>query len=315
MIRAGWTLALAAALATSMAASAKPVEESDVVSGKVKLDPTKGYILVSGTQRQQGIFLRMPDDETRKKYEEDRQKAFAKAQRRYASDLAAWNAEVQNGQRGSTASEQPAMPKIETFSIDPIELRDAESFGPFFVYSKSQTVTYLNEVKPGTWIWYGPMFMGANGSAMGTCLCMGTVRFEVKPGVITDLGTSLQDAPHWDEDMDVARLKLKETNAKRVADGKEPLKAFAHGEVKYGLPASLQNWPSARAELYANPKLNNYFGADGLARGADPGSAVLSSRHHHRRANWPGDRQSDHCESRQNQEVSEVRQRHPARSG
>jgi hypothetical protein len=253
--------ALGLALLAPQTLQAKPVEEKNVISGKVRLDPAMGYILISGPERQNGVFLHVPDDETRKKYEEDRLKAFAKAQKRYASELATWKTHVKIAKdNGAIPMDKPEEPKLETFTIDPIELRDTESFGPFFVYSKGEAVTYLNAVKPGTWIWYGPLIMGANGVAMGVCHCMGTVRFEVKPGVITDLGTSLADAPRWETENDVARLLLKETNAKRAVAGKEPLKTLVGGQLKYGLPASLQSWPSVQAELHASPKMNNHYG-------------------------------------------------------
>lgn len=253
--------ALGLALMTPLTLQAKPVEEKDVTAGKVKPDPTMGYIFLSGPQRQNGVFLRVPDEEARKKYEEDRLKAFAKAQKRYPSQLESWRVDAEAAQRTRTmVPEKPEEPKLETFTIDPIELRDLESFGPFFAYTKGESYTYLNAVKPGTWIWYGPIFMGANGAAMGVCQCLGSVRFEVKPGVITDLGTSLADAPHWEAENDVARLLVKETNAKRAAAGKEPLKALSSGTVKYGLPASLRDWPSVQAELHASPKMNNYYG-------------------------------------------------------
>jgi hypothetical protein len=252
---------LGLALLAPQALQAKPVEEKAVTSGKVRLDPTMGYILVSGPERQNGLFLQVPDDEARRKYEEERLKAFAKLQKRYPSQLASWRKEVEYAKaRRIAVPEKPEEPKLETFTIDPIDLRELESFGPLFVYSKGETVTYLNAVKPGTWIWYGPLIMGANGAAMGTCHCLGSVRFEVKPGVITDLGTSLVDAPRWDDENDVARLVVKDTNAKRVAAGKEPLKTLVSGTVRYGLPASLQAWPSVQAELHASPKMNNYYG-------------------------------------------------------
>jgi hypothetical protein len=254
--------ALGAALTAPLALHAKPVEEKAILSGKVKLDPTMGYIFVSGAERQFGLFLRVPDAETWKVYEEDRQKAFAKAQKRYPSQLANWRSQVEIArQTKKTPPEPPEEPKLETFAIDPIELRDTESFGPFFVYAKGETVSYLNAVKPGTWIWYGPLMMAPNGGATGACYCLGSVRFQVKAGVVTDLGTSLQDAPRWDEEMDVGRLTLKQTNEKRIAAGKEPLKTGVSGVVKYGLPASLKNWPAVRGELMASPKMNNYYGA------------------------------------------------------
>lgn len=253
--------ALGMALLVPHSLLAKPVEEKDVISGKVKLDPAMGYIMISGPQRQQGLFIRVPDDETRRIYEADRLRAFAKAQKHYASDLATWRRQAEAAKENRTvAPEKPEEPRLETFTIDPIELRDVESFGPLFVYSKGEPISYLNAVKPGTWVWYGPLFMAPNGGAMGTCQCMGTVRFEVKPGVVTDLGTSLADAPRWEAENDIARLQLKEMNAKRAAAGKEPLKTLVGGEVKYGLPASLQSWPSVKAELHASPKMNNYYG-------------------------------------------------------
>lgn len=249
------------ALVAPQALQAKAVEEKNVTSGKVKVDPAMGYILISGPERQQGMFIRVPDDESKRIYEDDRQKAFVKAQKRYKAELTTWRREVEVAQQNRLAPpDKPEVPKIETFTIDPIELRDVESFGPFFVYSKGESITYLNAVKPGTWIWYGPLFMAPNGGAMGTCQCMGTVRFEVKPGVVTDLGTSLVDAPRWESEDDIARLQLKQANAKRAAAGKEPLETLISGQVRYGLPASLQSWPSVRAELHASPKMNNYYG-------------------------------------------------------
>jgi len=252
---------LGLALLAPQALLAKPVEEKNVSSGKEELDPAMGYILLSGPERQTGTFIRVPDDETWKKYEEDRLKAFAKAQKRYASELSTWkaNAEIAKS-NGAIPLVKPEAPTLATFTIDPIELRDTESFGPLFAYAKGETITYLSAVKPGKWVWYGQIFFGNNGAAMGTCYCLGSVQFEVKPGVVTDLGTSLVNAPRWEMENDVARLTLRDMNAKRVASGKEPIRTLVSGPVKYGLPASLQSWPSVQAELHASPKMNNYFG-------------------------------------------------------
>ncbi|MEQ7872869.1 hypothetical protein ABDK56_02545 [Sphingomonas sp. ASV193] len=248
-------MAVAAALLSVPAmAGAKPISDKDVISGKVRLDQTLGYILISGDNRQSGVFLRVPDAETRKTYEADRLKAFAKAHQKYVQAIQASSATpVAEG----TDLEEP---KLDSFTIDPIELRDAESFGPMFAYSKDTRLHYLQSVKPGTYIWYGPI-MVAGGPGTGSCNCMGSVRFEVKPGVVTDLGTSLVDLPRWQDDKDVARLQLDQTNAKRVAAGKEPLKAPSSGEVHYGLPDSLAAWPSVRPAFQASGKMNNYYGA------------------------------------------------------
>lgn len=250
-------LALAA---TPLPLHAKPIQESDVQSGKVQLDPSSGYIYLTGATRMSGIFLRVPDQEARDAYEKDRAKAFDKAVKHYQSQLSEWSSAAESAHGGQVA-DKPEQPTKETFAIDPIELRGSESYGPFFVYAKGgDTFSYFNSVKPGTWIYYGPMLSGANGSAAGECFCLGTVRFEVKPGVITDLGNALSNAPQWDADADVGRLLIKETNQKRIAAGKEPLPDHK-GPVSYGVPASLAAWPSVRAELHASPKMNNFFGA------------------------------------------------------
>ena len=54
------TLIAAALAATCLAGGAlraAPVEERDVVSGKAKLDPAMGYILISGPERQFGCLV------------------------------------------------------------------------------------------------------------------------------------------------------------------------------------------------------------------------------------------------------------------
>jgi hypothetical protein len=253
--------ALAASCLAPPAVRANPVEEKNVLSGKEKLDPAKGYILVSGPARQLGMFLRVPDDATRNDWQNDRLKAFEKAKRRYASNYTSWQVLVAAAKHSETAAPPaPVEPTLETTQVEPLELRDMVSFGPQFVYAKGETITYMQSVKPGTYIWYGNVMGGAGLPAAGTCLCMGTVRFEVKPGVVTDLGNWLQAAPHWTEDLDVVRLQAKEAAEKRAAEGKEPRTAMVNDTVRFGLPASLKDWPSVQAEFHAHPKVNNLLG-------------------------------------------------------
>jgi len=239
----------------------RAVEEKDVTSAKTKLDPAKGYIFISGSARQFGAFLRVPDDTTRAEWEKDRQKAFEKALKSYRSSYAQWKADsAVRAEHKLKAEDPPVEPTLETFQFDPIDLRDQVSFGPQFVYAKGETVSYMQAVKPGTYIWYGPVLGGAGLPAGGICMCMGTVRFEVKAGVVTDTGNWLQAAPHLDEDMDYARLMVKQANEKRIAAGKEPRVLAVPSDIKFGLPASLKDWPSVQAEFHANGKLNNLFG-------------------------------------------------------
>jgi hypothetical protein len=258
-------IALAAAVVATYLAGiplrADPVEEKNVLSGKAKLDPAKGYILVSAPTRTVGMFLRVPDDATRAEWEKDRQKAFEKAQRGYRNEMASWEPAATLARHNKDRiPPKPVEPTLETFPFDPIDLRDVVSFGPQYVYAKGEPTYYLQAVKPGTYIWYGNVFGGNGVPAAGTCLCMGTVRFEVKAGVVTDTGNWFLAAPKWGEDMDVARKTAMEAAAKRAAEGKEPQKTLPVGAIRFGLPASLKDWPSVEAEFHANPKLNNMLG-------------------------------------------------------
>ncbi|WP_421849534.1 hypothetical protein [Novosphingobium sp.] len=254
-------VALAATCLTATALRAEPVEEKNVVSGKVKFDPARGYIFVSGPSRWWGTFLRVPDDTTRADWEKDRQKAFQKALKSYRSEYAQWLAnKAQLEEHKMKVPDAPVEPKLEAFQFDPIELRDSVGFGPQFVYAKGETVSYMTAVKPGTYIWYGAVLGGGGVPAGGTCLCMGTVHFEVKAGAITDLGNWLLTAPRIDQDMDYERLMQKEANEKRVAAGKEARLPLVLGETKYGLPATLKDWPHEQAEFHAHGKLNNLYG-------------------------------------------------------
>ncbi|OYU34620.1 hypothetical protein [Novosphingobium sp. PASSN1] len=245
-------------LAAAAKIEPRAVEEKDVVSGKTKLDPAKGYIFISGVARQFGMFLRVPDEATRAEWEKDREKAFGKALKSYRSELALWQANAaQLKEHKMKSPDAPVEPALETFQFDPIDLRDQVGFGPQFVYAKGETVSYMQAVKPGTYIWYGPVLGGAGVPAGGVCTCMGTVRFDVKAGAVTDLGNWLLAAPEPDE---IHRQVIQQANDKRIAAGKKPLPPVERPEIKFGLPASLKDWPSVQAEFHANGKLNNLFG-------------------------------------------------------
>jgi hypothetical protein len=257
--------ALAAAavmLSLPHVAQAKSISEKEIVSGKVKLDPATGYIFVSSNHRQQGLFLRVPDAETWAKFTSERETAWTKAKKRYKSDLAVWEAQNERAQElHMLASERPKEPSIADLNITPAELRDMESFGPMFVFGKGEgDVAYLNSVKPGTYVWYGPMSIAPNGAVDGSCFCLGTVQFEVKAGSVTDLGNLLESLPQWSEQHDVPRMKLAAANAKQLASGGAPLVTFAPIAPKSGLPASMAGWPRLEPVFKASPKMNNYFG-------------------------------------------------------
>ena len=132
-----------------------------------------------------------------------------------------------------------------------------------FAYAKSESaVSYLTAVKPGTYIWYGPLIQIPAGGASGTCYCMGTIRFEVKPGTLTNLGDYLFVAPRTTEALDVmTREGLAKVREKAAKDAGGPVTISSNTAApSFDLPETLKAWPTARAEFQANGKLNNFFG-------------------------------------------------------
>jgi hypothetical protein len=239
---------------------ADAVEEKNVLSGKAKLDPAQGYIFIQAPVRTYGMFLREPDDATRADYQKDWDEAFAKAQKKYARDLKSWENKVKLARDGGTpAPAKPVEVTRETFSIGPILLRDMVNFGPMFVYTKADAhFTYLSAVKPGTYIYYGPVLSVPGQPTAGQCYCMGTVRFEVKAGQITDLGNALMALPVPTMPYSVGTQAMMQQNQDRAAKGKDPV--WAPPSLAFGVPDSLKALPAVPVEFHASGKLNNYFG-------------------------------------------------------
>ncbi len=266
------TIAAAAALALVPGAvlaeefKPGPVEEKNVVSGKARLDPAAGYIFIQASTRTFGTFLRVPDAEARAIHQQDWEEAFAKAQKKYAGAFKSWERALamRKTNSGVQVPPKPVEPTRETFRIDPIELRDRTSFGPMFIYNKGEDrFAYLQAVKPGTYIYYGPVSAAPNLPAFGLCNCMGSVRFEVKPGTITDLGNSLVAASTPEPPFDVQTQDvLRRADEKAAKDGAPAAdRAITNpNTLAYGLPDTLKAWPSIQGELSASGKMNNYFG-------------------------------------------------------
>ena len=268
--------ALAAALALPAPADAQavgtPIRQKMLIEGKARLDPANGYILLIADGVTASQFLRIPDEATRATWESDRKAAFAKALKTFAATHAQWV--VNAGAARETHSPVPAepvAPTLETTSIDPIEMRDMANFDPGGGYAKASPRSYLLAVKPGTYVYY--MHDGFNGGSPipdGVCFCMGSVRFEVKPGVITNLGSWLEAAPQWNEDLDVARLERRDHAEQRRAPGK-PLDLGDVVPLSWDVPGELKDWPTVRAEFHASGKINNYAGLTVSRVAAIPG--------------------------------------------
>lgn len=248
------------------------IEEKQLVAGKFSFDPASGYIYLHGPYRQWGMFLKLPDQADIDAYKKDWDEAFAKAGAKYRKQRAIWESEKKAaGGGGGTVSTKPVEPTPETFTIGDIETRTAMSFGPQYVFSKDNAnnyYSYFMKVKPGTYVYYGPITFDANAGFVGACSCMGSVKFEVKPGIITDTGNFLPAA-------------IFQTPLDPTVPGASftPLSAFLTignrkvevGKLEWGLPASLKSFPSARADFHAAGKMNNYFGITIARMPAIPG--------------------------------------------
>lgn len=249
-------LALAAATpAAAQEVDYKAIEEKNLLKGKDSIEADKGYILLTLPNRGNGLFVKTPDADDIAEYTEEWEEKYEKAAKRYESRQARYEKELKiwEGQRRKRTP-RPEAPEVvtrETFSIGDIERRMLVSFGPQYVFSKDtdgeKSYSYMIQVEPGTYTYYGPIFWIPNGQTMGTCYCMGSVKFEVEAGEVTDLGTFLAQEWASDEDMQMATV------------GYEPMGRDPQ-PVEYPSFASLADEDVVKADLRAAGKMNNLFG-------------------------------------------------------
>lgn len=171
----------------------RAIELKSLVSGKVKLDPTKAYIFVrSPANRTNGVFLKTPSAEEIANYEAKWREEFEKELKRYPGRLKNWEVAQQSGR---SREEKPVEPSEATFSIAPIDFRMMVAFGPQYIFDKTEgeekTFSYLIEVEPGEYTYFGPILYVPGTQVFGVCYCMGSVKFEAKAGQVTSLGDFL----------------------------------------------------------------------------------------------------------------------------
>jgi hypothetical protein len=232
-------------------AEAKAIELKNIVSGKAKIDPAKAYIYIKSPQnRAQGIFLKTPSPEEIANYETKWREEFAEAKADYPKDLKRYEVAKQAGR---PPKEKPVEPTEENFAIDPIDLRMIVSFGPQFVFDKTEapekSFSYLIEVEPGEYTYLGPIMYLPGTPVFGTCFCMGSVKFQAKAGQITSLGDFLSQG--W---ADRKALEMATIEREMLAD--RPAKP-----TDWSVPESLAQYPHAKAELRAAGKRNNFLRA------------------------------------------------------
>jgi hypothetical protein len=254
LIAAALALAAAPAAAQKLKpdlAESKAIELKSLTSGKAKIDPAKAYIYVKSPQnRTNGIFLKTPSEAEIANYEAKWREELADARKDYPGKLKRWEIEAQSGSKRNAKPEEPTE---ANFAIDPIDFRMIVSFGPQFVFDKTEapdkTFSYLIEVEPGEYTWFGPILYIPGAQVFGQCYCMGSVRFEAKAGQITSLGDFLSLG--WAD-----RKALEQSTFERTLLPDRPAKP-----TDWSIPASLEQYPNAKAELRAAGKRNNFLRA------------------------------------------------------
>jgi hypothetical protein len=147
------------------------------------LDPTKAYLLLKTSRAKSGIFslehvlLRIPTQAETDAYMAAKKIAYDKA-------LPGLTKKAKDGK----------VPTIEEFAFDYDGPENAfNTKNGNFLIDGADMRTLLIEVPAGTYVLYGSS-LGSGG--LVTCNCLGTVKFEAKPGQITNMGSLYVDKVH-----------------------------------------------------------------------------------------------------------------------
>lgn len=180
---------LAAALLWLIGAPAAALAEDVRNTPQVTLDPAKAYVMYAGNRLGQTLTLiSIATREEQEAYRQHRATALAEAKRQYPTALAAWNARaaaVKPG--GRPPADKPVEPTEDNFSFPlPVTVVQIGLGNHFFARNSERTV-YLASLPPGDYyvadVPYGMFY-----NVPETCLCLGTVRFHVAAGQITNMG-------------------------------------------------------------------------------------------------------------------------------
>ncbi|TRD10773.1 hypothetical protein FGU71_02080 [Erythrobacter insulae] len=161
--------------------------ETQIVKDRedVVLDPAKAYILLQSPVAIPATFFKVPTDEEREIVSNERAAALTKAHEKWVKEQAGYERHLATAQKRNEqpTRTKPIEPTEENFSWIPPEQQMMFSIGPLNRFEKGEGLSlYLQEVPAGEYVYYGTTNLG-----LGACACMGTVKFEAKPGTITAL--------------------------------------------------------------------------------------------------------------------------------
>lgn len=224
---------------------ARPIKDT----ASVAIAPAKAYILFRADLPTPVYLSKLPTAEDDAAYAKLRAETMAKAQEKYVRQLAAYQREQKNPPAaGLTPLEKPVPPTEATLKLTPYAQMAGVVMGPLnrLVKNSDGISTYLEEVTPGTYRIYGlvdPL------TGLGSCFCMGSVKFEAKAGQVTDIGVLL------------VRPTLHDSRP--VDDSSAPpasMAFFAPAPAGMQLDPRLAGLPVQRAMFRPVGKLPNYFG-------------------------------------------------------
>lgn len=201
--------------------SPRQIGERDAVT----LAPARAYIFYRSPQKATLLFVRIPNEADRAEHAVARTAALARAQEAQRRRRVLCQPDP-SAQRCRRLLAEPALTD-ESFDYPPVLDRNLVlvARNPPFSTETNNSYTYLVEVPPGRYVFYGQTDVAAN---VGLCLCMGSLSFEVPAGQIIDLGS-------------IAALTIQ-------ANLSDP-----------ALPARLSGLPVTRADYRAAGKMPNFL--------------------------------------------------------
>ena len=147
-----------------------------------KLAPDRAYLLLRSGKAKSGLYaiehvlVRAPSASDLAGYRADREST-------YRRQLPRLQKEAKGG----------PVPSVEEIAFEYKSASNAFATKRSDNLDVGDLVTLLIEVPPGTYILYGT---GVSSRLLITCNCLGTVQFEAKPGVVTDMGALYADKVH-----------------------------------------------------------------------------------------------------------------------
>ncbi len=244
---------IAAAFIGSGPASAQTdrqaIEKSRLESGKQELQRDRGYILFSVPTKIQYRFFKEPDAEDRAAYDAYLAEEVGEARKGYPRQLARWKRDVDRGK--ATEADRPAEPNRDNVRAVDIRQRLMTRYNVHDPYVKEKDAEgksvyrYLLEVDPGIYTFHGG-FDYVSGA--GGCMCMGSLKFEVPAGRITNVGDMF--TTRW------ARLEARMKAGPAFDYSRSP----PIRPIDYSVPPRLAKYGVENADFRAAGKTPNFFG-------------------------------------------------------